>query len=227
MRVTITCSMRLRSIGWLVVVLIALSQNAFGQAFVNLDFEQSTIVSSNYDSEFGFYYGTANVPGWTGGLGTNLFLYNDLSLGSPSVTLVGTGWGSIDGAFSMMLQAFPIGGASISQTGLVPIGTESLLFKAQQSGVGIPAGTLQISLGGQNLSFFALSSGANYTLYGADISNFAGRTEQLTFSALEDASGDNFCNIDDIQFSPSSVPEPSTLGLIALGGLLFGLRRSN
>jgi hypothetical protein len=80
-----------------------------------------------------------------------------------------------------------------------------------------------VSLGGQNLSYFALSNGPNYTLYGGNIpSAFAGKSEQLMFSALE---GENFWEIDDIQFSSSPVPEPSELALAALGTLLLGFRR--
>jgi hypothetical protein len=78
-------------------------------------------------------------------------------------------------------------------------------------------------LGNQNISFSALSTGANYTLYGGNIPlAFAGQSEQLMFSALE---GENFWNIDDIQFSSTAVPEPNEFALGALGALLLGLRR--
>jgi MYXO-CTERM domain-containing protein len=202
--------------------LICATLSAQAQGFVNLDFEQSTIVSSNYDSGGGFYYGTANVSGWTGmsqetGSTTNLFGYNFISLGTPNVTLVDAAWGSIDGAFSMQLEAFSTG-VAISQIGSVPASAESLLFEAPS---GAASGGLQVSLGGQTLTFLALSSGANYTLYGANISTFAGQSERLTFSALPNY----WWTIDDIQFSPSAVPEPSEFALGALGALLLAFRR--
>jgi len=79
-----------------------------------------------------------------------------------------------------------------------------------------------VSLRGQNISLFAISTGSIYTLYGGNIpSGFAGNREQLIFSAAQGY----FWEIDDIQFSPSIVPEPGVAGLLGLGGLLFGLCR--
>ena len=115
------------------------------------------------------------------------------------------------------------GASSISQTGLVPVSAKSILFVAQ--GGGAPGAViLLVSLGGQNIPFYALSTVAPYTsVYGGNIPpTFAGQIEQLTFSALE---GENFWNIDDVQFSSSSVPEPSEFALAALGALLLGFRR--
>jgi hypothetical protein len=101
----------------------------------------------------------------------------------------------------------------------VPASTQSIFFEAQGGG-----GTLQLSLGGQIISFFAVSTGANYTLFGGSVpSNFSGQSEQLVLSALQGYN--NFWEIDDIQFSSLPVPEPGVLGLLALGGLIFGLRR--
>lgn len=197
----------------------------FAQGFVNLDFEAANL--SAYGAGPAVVPITNAIPGWTavGTPSANDILYNDVSLGSPTVSLVGINNqfdpSSLDGSFSVVLQAFFTGGASISQTALVPVSAESLLFEAKQGG----AGTLQVSLGGQNLSYSVLSSGANYTLYGANISAYAGQTEQLAFSALAVVSGGNIWNIDDIQFSSSTVPEPSDFALVALGALLLGFRR--
>ncbi|MDD5139103.1 MAG: PEP-CTERM sorting domain-containing protein [Verrucomicrobiales bacterium] len=69
----------------------------------------------------------------------------------------------------------------------------------------------------------ALSTGPNYTLYGGDISGFAGQTTQMTFSDVGIFA--NFWNIDNIQFSSSPIPEPSMLALCILGALLLGFRR--
>ncbi len=203
----------------LVFLLAASVWSSFAQSFVDMDFEQSTIISSSY-SAYGYYYGTANVPGWTDGFTGNTFDYNALTLGTPAAVLVDSAtWGVIDGTYSMLLQGFSLGSISVSQTALVPASTESLLFKAAQDNGGL----LQVSLGGQNLSFIPIAVAANYTLYGANIpSGLSGQTEQLTFSAL--AENDNFWTIDDVQFSATPVPEPNSFVFFGLGGLLMACR---
>lgn len=126
----------------------------------------------------------------------------------------------ISGNYSALLVGgFTAPAATISQTGLVPNGTASILFEAQ-AGVG----GFTVTLGGENIPFYQLSQGSNYTLYGGNVAAFAGLTEPLTFSALEDLNGLNYWNIDDIQFSPAAVPEPNSFGLLALGGLLLAWR---
>jgi hypothetical protein len=211
----------------LVILLLFLWQTGFSQGFVNLNFESAQIIPIP-DGDFGpETIATSNaVPGWTvyyGFSGTSQqqteMTYNDFALGSTFVTLFATNGQQIAGNFSVYLQGGSTApAASISQTGLVPVGSQSLLFDAQP---GVPS-LLTVSLGGQNISFNAISNGPNYTLYGGDISAFAGQTEQLMFSALEENGND--WNIDNIQFSTSPVPEPSELALGALGALLLGFR---
>jgi hypothetical protein len=104
---------------------------------------------------------------------------------------------------------------------MVWVGTESLQFEALSSLAAVP-GSLLVSLGGEGLAFFALSTGPNYILHGADASSFAGQTEQLTFSALK--GGANGSTIDNIQFSDQSVPDPSISGLSALGEAAEAMR---
>jgi len=211
---------------FVITILIFGGWHCFSQGFVNLNFENAVITP---DPSSPYYpnavYASDAIPGWTatGFIGPTDILYNSASLGSTSVSILGTSGfpPALDGNFSIYLYG---GGtapsASISQTAIVPVSAESLLFEAQQSGTG----TLQVSLGGQNISFSAISTGSNYTLYGGNIpSAFDNQSEQLMFSALEGAN--NFWNIDDIQFSPSAVPEPSVLALGALGALSLGFRR--
>ena len=216
----------------LIVLFNILCQHGQAQgSFQNLNFEQATIVS---DPSSPYYpsavYASDAIPGWTptSFLGTNDILYNETTLGAPSVSIysangAGTPPAPIDGTFSVELYGGANGppGASISQTAIVPASAESILFEAQNL-AGSLGGVLLVSLGGQSIPFFALSTGSNYTLYGGNIPAFGGETEQLTFSAL--AGGNNYWAIDDIQFSNSFVPEPSTLGLSALGALFLGWR---
>jgi hypothetical protein len=130
---------------------------------------------------------------------------------------------AIDGNYSVILSGgLSASAASISQTGLIPAGTESLLFEAQPD-----LGTLDVLVGTQIIPFAAIGSGPNYTFfYAANISAWAGETEQITFSALEDFSGPNNWEIDDVSFSPNTVtPEPNTLALLLMGAGAFSLRR--
>ena|SRR5215472_14356104 len=112
--------------------------------------------------------------------------------------------------------------AGIAQTGQVPVLAESLQFIADGNLANIA--NLQVSLGNQDLSLVVISNALNYTVYGADISAFAGQTEQLMFAALNAGGGNNW-EIDNIQFSTSPIPEPDTLVLAAMGGLFLISRR--
>lgn len=209
--------------------LCAFSRPGFCQNFVNLDFESARIIPLTSGANFPpFSVATTNaLPGWSVYYGANQqtqVTYNDPAIGSTFVTLWATNGSQLAGNYSVLLQGgLSASAAIISQTALVPVSAQSLLFYGAANSSTTPV--LIVSLGGQNLSFSAISTGPNYTVYGADISAFAGQTETLAFSALQATSGFNNWNIDNIQFSPLPVPEPSTFGLIGLGGLIFGLRR--
>ena len=201
---------------------LAILRNALGQGFVNLDFEDAVITPDTSSPIPNAVFANDAIPGWTatGFLGPNDILHNSASLGSTSVSILDANGSpsAIDGAFSVYLYGgHTASSASISQTGIVPLNTESILFEAQN--FGLSGGTLLVSLGGQNIPFFALSTGSNYTLYGGNIPAVAGQSKQLIFSAL---AGENFWNIDDIQFSPTAVPEPSELALSILGAVVLG-----
>jgi PEP-CTERM motif len=88
------------------------------------------------------------------------------------------------------------------------------------------AGGLQVTFNGQPLTFLTTGSTANYIIYTADISAYAGQTGQLLFADpyYTNTQGGP-ASIDNIQFSSSSVPEPSAFALGALGTLLLGFRR--
>jgi hypothetical protein len=214
----------------IIITLLIREGIGFCQGFVDLDFESAQIIPYTSSPIPNAIAVSNALPGWSVYFGTSqqmVINYNDPATGSTWVSLMATNGGQISGNYSVLLQGGGTASAAIiTQTGVVPVDTKSLLFEAEPGPV-VAAGSLVVSLGGQNIMFSALSTGSNYTLYGGNIPlAFAGQSEQLTFSALEQ-SGLNVNNwtVDDIQFSPSVVPEPGVAGLLGLGSLLFGLCR--
>ncbi len=215
----------------IVIVFLFLLSKQFGlsQSFLNLDFESANLS--------GYSPGSHNVPinaallGWNGYFVTSTTTnqatqvwYDDLSSGGAAISVNDTnnGFGPaipLQGKYSVYL----FGGsgnvsATISQTGSVPVGTKSLLMDVNQYFGFV------VTLGGQTVNMVPLQLFSNYTLYGGDISAYSGQLVQLTITAPP-TSTPNAVLLDNIVFSSSAVPEPNTLGLTILGGLLFGFPR--
>jgi len=198
--------------GFSVALLAVLSAQAQG-TFQNLNFEEANpviVVGSPY-----YPYGVtaaSALPYWTvtiGGVQQTQITENDPATGSTWVMLCGPnsqfGFAPLDAAT-----------AAISQTGLIPSTAQTLLVDVAAFG----NGPFNISIGNQNLALTTVATDPNYTVFGANISAWAGQTEQLTISVPEFSGNFEF---DDISFS--NVPEPSIVALTAIGGLLFGARK--
>jgi hypothetical protein len=211
-----------------VVALLVGNQLGFAQGFVNLDFEDA-IPPSNLTPGWTTYYGTANNPTYEpAGVA-----YDDISLGGPSVFLEDKndqGTQPIQGNDSVLLFGaegiiyVPIEdqlSASIGQNGTVPTTAQSMTFWCSQSQWLNGSSSLQVTFNGLPIDYLVTGSTAAYTIYAADISAYAGKTGQLLFTAPVDT----VALLDNIQFSSSSVPEPSEFALSALGALLLGFRR--
>ncbi len=211
----------------LTIVLLSIGRQLdASQGFQNFDFENATITtdpSSPY-YPYGVYTSSA-IPGWTAyisGVPQTDIIYNTRPLDAAEVTLQGTqqtnasSFTPIDGNFTVELFGAsiyaPQQSAAIGQTGQIPTNTMSLIFLGYST---------DVSFDGQSLSLILLDSTPNYNVYGADISAFAGRTGELLFTAQPQS----LDIIDDIQFSPSAVPEPSKFAFGALGALILGFRR--
>ena len=93
--------------------------------------------------------------------------------------------------------------------------TQSLQFRAT-------GGNFQVSLSGQTLSLTPLLDTSSYTLYGADVTSFAGTVNELNFTVF--SRGSLF--LDSISFSTSPIPEPNIYSLLGCGVLLFGAARA-
>ena len=178
--------------------------------FQNLDFESAQVIFN--DPPFNHQIDATNaLPGWEAFSGTtqlDSIPYNIGAISTPVSLYSNYGGGSVEGFFSVQ---FGVGG-SISQSGTVPADAQSLLFKVFNWYGGI------VSIDGQSLSYTVVSNTANYTyLFGADVSSFAGQTVTLSFTQMGE--------LDDIEFSPSAIPEPSAAILLGLSTLLFAARR--
>jgi hypothetical protein len=226
---TIARFMKLLRLACFVAASFCLSRNVYGQGFVNLDFESADV--SGYSPGQPVPVGSA-LPGWgayfiTGGT-TNALTqvrYDGISAGTAAISIIDSGAPTdflpLQGEYSAYLFGSNLTGdeaAMISQTGLVPNGTVSLLMDVYTFY------NFEVTLGGQTINMVPLQSFSNYTLYGGNISSFAGNIETLSLIAPP-TGGPNDEEFDDIQFSPLPVPEPTVFGLLALGGLLFGLFR--
>ena len=178
-----------------------------GQGFLNLNFESAYDLTNPPDN--GELVSMANaLPDWTAYANNSVlsqvyYVSNNFPGSSTLVELEG-GSLALSGDFSSAM----FDGGSISQTGMVPANAESLQFEAT---FGAPS--LQVTLGGQRLSYSLLSQGSGYSVYGVNIpAAMAGQTETLTF----DIEGPAQSLLDNIQFSTMGVPEPSEWALIGV-----------
>jgi PEP-CTERM motif len=207
---------------WLLFLI--LSRAGFSQGFVNLNFESATIAPTPIGGSTFPADPVQALPGWTVGGATTVVAYNDLSIGAPAVVLMGpdfpnfASYTPLQGSYSVLLQYFGIDGGppTLSQTAVVPSGTQSIDFL-----IGNGESDAVVTMNGVNIPLVQISAGE----LAGNVSAFAGLSTQLTFSTTIGGSEGDFLYFDDIQFSPSSVPEPSTLALAAMGGLLLVWRR--
>jgi len=205
-------------------VALLLANSALSQGFVNLDFEHPRLP---LNPDFNFISASNGIPNWTAYLDDTpqgFIAYDTLSLGGALVILEDTNSSSlgpfpIQGKYSVLLQgAFSLGGstnASIGQTGQIPVGSLSLLLFVASN-----YGQFLASFNGQNIPLIQTGATANYVIMGGNISAFAGQTGQLLFTTPFQSGA----LIDNIQFSTSGIPEPGTLVLAGIGGLILAAK---
>jgi hypothetical protein len=209
----------------IVLFLANLSNDVLAQGtFQNLDFEMANVPSLPFGQEGGFVSVGSALPGWSayvGGIQASSILHNSQTLASAFVGI----WGpqSLPGTVFQGSYAVALGAdfdsnpatrrsAAISQTGQIPVGAKSIRYLAQTA-------SLELSFAGQTIPVASLGGFPDYSIYGADISAYAGQTGELRFTVP--VSG---AFLDFIQFSNQPIPEPSAVVLLGLGALLFGYR---
>ena len=199
---------------------------ARSQTFQNLDFEHPVLPFDPLNSRVA---ATNAVPGWTPYLLGNPqgdVAYNTVSIGGVQVSLEGLGGPIpiVQGNYSVMLQG-SLGGlpisAGIGQVGQIPITAQSLMVFGLVGPSDVSFGHDPFP-GSHRLEMDLIGSTDNYNIYQADISMFAGQTGELLFTANSTYTD----IIDNIIFSSSPVPEPSSTALLALGSLFILSRRS-
>ncbi len=193
------------------------------QGFINFGFEDATIVSDPAKGN-PYVYASNAIPGWTpyiSGVPITDIIYNTINLADPAITLQGPpasgGFAPIRGNYFILLQgqwnggdAFHTNTAGIGQTGQIPINAVSMTFW----GFVDPS---SVSFAGQTLPLTILGTTANnYNIYGTDISMLAGQTGELLFTAPYN----QWNYIDNIRFSINAIPEPGSLALLVVGGLI-------
>ena len=217
----------------LVGALITTDNRIYSQGFINLNFESANIPGS---TEVGSLVPiSAGLPGWSGYYISSAstdqetqVAYDGISIGGAVISILdinaaqyGPNFNPIEGRYSAAL--FGEGGVPvstmISQTGLVPGGTMSLRAKWWSTVDPV------VTLGGQTVNMVPLETFPTYTLYGGDISSFAGKVVTLSFTEPPPAQGSpSMLVLDNILFSNQAVPEAGVFGLWALGAWMVGGR---
>jgi hypothetical protein len=207
-----------RNIILLVLIFIGI-QSAFTQGFINLDFESANL--SGYNA--GLVPAGDAIPGWTAyisGISQTNVYYNAINRAGGEVEILGPGSGSaIQGSYSILIAGNESLGqvVSIGQSGTIPSTAQSLIWWG--------SGPDRLSFNGQILFFSVLDHETGYTIYGANISAYAGQTGELLFDSIYVPSAPPD-TIDNIQFSSSPIPEPSAFLLTLFGsGILIYARR--
>jgi hypothetical protein len=216
----------------LALLVLVGAQIGQSQSFVNLDFE-STAVSGPPSTSVPI---DAALPGWSGYYSsTNRTLqasqvwYDTVSLGGWAIALIDAntplGFQPLAGVYSALLfgAGDPLNvSTTLSQTGMVPNGTMSL-----QAIMTWYEAAPVIKVNGLIINMVPLQTFPHYTLYGGDISSFAGQVVDLSFTEPPPVQGGGPSDVvlDNIVFSSQVVPEPNGFALLTLGGLLLSMRR--
>ncbi len=228
------------------VVLLLQTEIATAGQFRNLDFELAVIDEET--GGFGFPLASQALPYWTTFLPHDYIPYNMIALDASFVSiydeLIGY-YNPLEGTYSVMLgDGFGDDGSGgvtavdawISQTGNVPLDAKSLMFRTD---TGVYRDRFLVSLDATPIPMSLYSVDIdNQGAYGpvetyiGDISAFSGQNNvELRFTKVVQDPSNPFHHglftVDAIEFSPITVPEPSTVTLLCIAtiSLLAYVRR--
>lgn len=211
------------------VCLCVCAVSAWSEDFVNLSFEDASLVHLQNDAGFG-WIGPAQellpgwrvLPPWLSGPPSSQTEILGFNLGLP-----GLGYGTLyDSRFGLDTEgrygvAFFVGYTQfpqfsvfdLIQTGDVPLDAKSIHFVNR-------GGAFELRVDGTLLPL--LSDGQSFA---ADISPFAGRTAELDFRTVFVPGAAPYHAIDDVSFSPVAIPEPPAVMLLFVGWIALWCRQ--
>ena len=219
--------------GIAVVAFVTIPTAAFGQGsvgdgtFQNLSLQEGSLPVITMPAHMIYVPFVPAFPGWTGsidGVQPSQVLLNSPPSPGISIELYGavipTAFPPIGNEFTVMLSSYYHSSTvvSLSQTGMVPAGAETLQIKIGEANPGL----WLLSLAGQSVSMVPITVTPGYTLYQGNVSSFAGKIENLAITAQPSlVGGANLVTFCDITFQGISVPEPGTFLHLGLGALLL------
>jgi hypothetical protein len=219
------------------LLMIFSCQKIYSQgAFQNLDFEGANPISYGPPYPNSYVTVASALPGWqgfVGGSATPVVWLDGLSTGGAGISIVNNdsqaGTQALQGNWSAVLFAGGepanqgvIVSTALTQTGVIPAGTQSIQMDAAEQ-----LGTFSVALNGSTIQMTPLEIVPGYTIYGSDISAWAGQT--ATLSITENPSSTllfGVLEVDNISFSQTAVvPEPGPLLLTGVGGTVLAIYR--
>lgn len=212
-------SCMIRPIFVVCVLLLSFGNRAMAAPFVNLDFEQATVVPVGGD----FIQAGPAFPGWTPRIdGTPLtnVAYNYVGFGEPVVSLFdqpgdGIGLPLLEGRFMAVLvsRAGSATRGSLTQSGDVPSNSVTIRMLAD-----LDFGPPLVRINGVVIPMVLLPpSFTEGSLFAGEVSLFAGSLVALEFLSPQPPLG-RISGFDAVEFSPLPIPEP-THALATLAGL--------
>jgi hypothetical protein len=189
---------------------------------VNLDFQSANLAILAY-GESTVVESNDAFPGWhvyLGGGEQSTVLYNREPYLTPAISILGPNYydnGSFQG-FIASLQTYDprsngIRYVGLTQDGIVPLTAQSLRLSI----FGDANEHFEITLNGTALSLIPIYATGEFTVFGADIVDFAGENVQLDLSLNAFTDSNNSVRLGFIEFSATPVPEPQTLVLLTTG----------